>query len=49
MVYRTFMTGLDGTPMPSYQDALPEEQSRWDLVSYCFELMTGGTSTRASQ
>jgi len=41
MVYRTFMTGLDGTPMPSYQDAMPEEQDRWDLVSYCFELMNG--------
>jgi len=42
MIYRTFMTGLDGTPMPSYQDALPEEQDRWDLVSYCLELMAGG-------
>ena len=41
MIYRTFMTGLDGTPMPSYQDALPEEQSRWDLVSFCMRLMTG--------
>jgi len=41
MIYRTFMTGLDGTPMPSYQDALPEEQDRWDLVSYCLELMKG--------
>jgi mono/diheme cytochrome c family protein len=38
-VYRTFVTGLDGTPMPSYQDAI-EEQDRWDLVSYCLELMT---------
>ncbi len=41
MIYRTFMTGLDGTPMPSFQDALPEEQDRWDLVSYCLELMKG--------
>lgn len=39
-IYRTFVTGLDGTPMPSYQDALPE-QDRWDLVSYCLELMKG--------
>jgi mono/diheme cytochrome c family protein len=49
MVYRTFMTGLDGTPMPSYQDALPEMQARWDLVSYCLELMDGSTSTDDSQ
>jgi len=41
MVYRTFMTGLDGTPMPSYQDAMPDEQARWDLVSFCLELMKG--------
>jgi mono/diheme cytochrome c family protein len=41
-IYRTFVTGLDGTPMPSYQDALPE-QDRWDLVSYCLELMKGNT------
>ncbi len=39
-IYRTFMTGLDGTPMPSYGDVL-EEQQRWDLVSYCMELMKG--------
>lgn len=45
MIYRTFMTGLDGTPMPSYQDALPEEQARWDLVSYCLELMAGGSDS----
>ena len=41
MIYRTFMTGLDGTPMPSYQDAMPEEQDRWDLVSFCLRLMQG--------
>jgi mono/diheme cytochrome c family protein len=39
-IYRTFVTGLDGTPMPSYQDAIGE-QDRWDLVSYCLELMKG--------
>jgi len=27
--------------MPSYQDALPE-QDAWDLVSYCLHLMEGG-------
>lgn len=49
MVYRTFMTGLDGTPMPSYQDALPEEQARWDLVSYCLQLMSGAESGSTDQ
>lgn len=44
-IYRTFMTGLDGTPMPSYQDALTDEQARWDLVSYCLTLMSGGAES----
>jgi mono/diheme cytochrome c family protein len=39
-IYRTFVTGLDGTPMPSYQDAI-EAEDRWDLVSYCLALMEG--------
>jgi len=37
-IYRTFQTGLDGTPMPSFHEALDEQQS-WDIVSYCLELM----------
>ena len=41
VIYRTFMTGLDGTPMPSYEEAMPDEQDRWDLVSYCLRLMSG--------
>jgi len=32
-VYRTFHTGIDGTPMPSYHDAIDEPDS-WDLVHY---------------
>jgi cytochrome c oxidase cbb3-type subunit 2 len=32
-IYRTFMTGLDGTPMPSFIDEL-EEHQRWQLVHY---------------
>lgn len=39
-IYRTFVTGLDGTPMPSYEDSLTE-QNRWDIVSFCLELMEG--------
>ncbi len=37
-VYRTFVTGLDGSPMPSYSDAIPEERDRWALVYYCLSL-----------
>ncbi len=40
-IYRTFVTGLDGTPMPSYEDSL-NEQDRWDLVSFCMQLMKAG-------
>lgn len=36
-VYQTFTTGLDGTPMPSFADFLPEEQ-RWQLVWYVTSL-----------
>jgi len=37
-IYRTFVTGLDGTPMPSYEESL-DEQQRWDIVSYCLAIM----------
>lgn len=33
-IYRTFNTGLTGTPMPSYADSIPKEKDRWDLVHY---------------
>lgn len=36
-IYRTFTTGLDGTPMPSYADFLDEAQ-RWQLVWYVMSL-----------
>ncbi len=32
-LYRIFMTGLDGTPMPSFADDLKPDQA-WDLVHY---------------
>jgi len=32
-LYKIFMTGLDGTPMPSFADNLNPEQA-WDLVFY---------------
>ncbi len=37
-LYRTFTTGLDGTPMPSYADSLPDEEDRWALEAYCRSL-----------
>jgi cytochrome c oxidase cbb3-type subunit I/II len=30
-IYRTFMTGLNGTPMPSYGPVLASEEDRWAL------------------
>ncbi len=39
-IYRTFSTGLNGTPMPSYYDSL-EESDRWDLVNYIASLAPG--------
>lgn len=32
-LYRIFMTGLDGTPMPSFRDNLQPDEA-WDLVHY---------------
>lgn len=37
-IYRTFMTGLNGTPMPSYDSALPTEEERWALAYYILSL-----------
>jgi len=36
-VYRSVMTGLDGTPMPSYGDSLTPDEA-WDLALYIFSL-----------
>jgi DMSO reductase family type II enzyme heme b subunit len=36
-IYRTFMTGMTGTPMPSYADSLAEDQ-RWALAYYVASL-----------
>jgi len=32
-IYRTFMTGMDGTPMPSFADNIKPDEA-WDLVFY---------------
>jgi cytochrome c oxidase cbb3-type subunit 2 len=36
-VYRTFTTGMNGTPMPSFAESLTDEQ-RWQLVDYIVSL-----------
>jgi mono/diheme cytochrome c family protein len=38
-LYRTVSTGLNGTPMPSYADALTVKE-RWALVSYILSIAT---------
>ena len=38
-LYRTISTGLNGTPMPSYADALTPEE-RWSLVFYILSIAT---------
>lgn len=38
-IFRDLMTGLDGTPMPSFADALKPEQA-WDIVHYIHTLRT---------
>jgi hypothetical protein len=39
-IYRTFSTGVNGTPMPSYGETLAEAD-RWDLVDYITSLGGG--------
>lgn len=36
-IFRAFSTGLNGTPMPSFVDALTVEQ-RWDLADFVYSL-----------
>jgi mono/diheme cytochrome c family protein len=36
-IFRTFSTGLNGTPMPSYYDSL-DEAGRWALTDYVYSL-----------
>jgi cytochrome c oxidase cbb3-type subunit 2 len=38
-LYRTISTGLNGTPMPSYADALAPKE-RWGLVFYILSIAT---------
>jgi len=38
-IYKIFMTGLDGTPMPSFADNIKPDEA-WDLVFYLRALMS---------
>lgn len=40
-IYRAFYTGINGTPMPSWSDAI-EEEDRWPLVYYVKSLEETG-------
>ena len=33
-IYRTFTTGFNGTPMPSFLDAIPAAEDRWALAAF---------------
>lgn len=37
-IYRTFMTGLNGTPMPSYFDSIKSQDDAWALAYYILSL-----------
>jgi mono/diheme cytochrome c family protein len=41
-IFRTFSTGLNGTPMPSFFDAV-SEQDRWALTDFVYSLGDGDT------
>ena len=44
-LYRIFMTGLDGTPMPSFADNIKPDEA-WDLVFYLRTLEPGKSKER---
>jgi cytochrome c oxidase cbb3-type subunit 2 len=45
-LYKIFMTGLDGTPMPSFADNVKPEEA-WELVFYLRTLQPGQTKEKA--
>ncbi len=45
-IYRIFMTGLDGTPMPSFADNIKPDEA-WDLVFYLRSLMSQPSKEKA--
>lgn len=50
-IYRTFTTGFNGTPMPSFVDAIPAAEDRWALAGFVKSLalpMVTGQVLRAA-
>src|SRR5580704_12647032 len=45
-IYRIFMTGLDGTPMPSFADNIKPDEA-WDLVFYLRTFMSQHSKEKA--
>lgn len=45
-LYRTFMTGLTGTPMPSFADTTRDDTERWDIVAYVLSLRSAREEQR---
>jgi mono/diheme cytochrome c family protein len=45
-IYQIFMTGLDGTPMPSFADNIKPDEA-WDLVFYLRALMSQPSKEKA--
>jgi mono/diheme cytochrome c family protein len=45
-IYRIFMTGLDGTPMPSFADNIKPDEA-WDLVFYLRTFMAQNSKAKA--
>ena len=44
-VYRVVLTGIEGAPMPSFAEALSEEQ-RWELVAFIAQLRRESTAAQ---
>ena len=47
-LYRTLLTGMAGTPMPSFADAIANEEEAWALVYYVLSLAPGGQARPTS-
>lgn len=41
-LYRVLQTGMAGTPMPSYADAIDSDDQAWALIAYVLSLAPGG-------
>ena len=48
-LYRVFLTGMAGTPMPSYESAFTSDDQAWGLVYYLFSLADERPPTRSDR